>query len=144
MAESYSTAVEVDHLPPRWDPTPPRPSLPVGVAILSVLVAISGAVVVISAILILLNAFLGFVVPESLLILNSVDPIGAGILLVVGVVLIGVATALWRQETWALWTTVVVLFLGLAYLFFTAYFTVLFVVLLVLFIYLIAVRHHFY
>jgi hypothetical protein len=97
-----------------------------------------------SAILILVNTIFGFVVPASFLILNSVDVVGAGILLVLGVVLIGVATALWHQETWALWTTVVVLFFGLAYLFFTAYFTVLFLVLLVLFIYLIAVRHHFY
>ncbi len=92
----------------------------------------------------LLNAYLGNVVPISLLIVRSVDPLGAAILVLLGAVLLAVATALWRQETWALWTTIVVVFLTLAYLFFTDSITVLFVLFLLLFMYLFSVRRHFY
>ena len=120
------------------------PSLPIGVAILSVLIAIAGLVVLLAGALYLLNSYAGTIVPGNLLIVKSVDPIGAAILVLLGAILLSVATALWRQETWALWTTVVVVFLILAYLFFTASITVLFVLVLVLFIYLLTVRHHFY
>ena len=137
-------SVEVSHLPPHWEPTPVRPLLPVGVAILSVLIALVGVVVMVSGILYLLNAYAPGLVPPELLILSGVDVVGAAILILFGGVMIGVATALWRQERWALWTTVVVTFGALAYLFFTASITVLFLVLLVLFIYLLAVRRHFY
>lgn len=137
--------VEVGHLPPRWQPTPPRPSLPVGVALLAILIAIAGLVILVAGTLYLLNASFGAAaVPESLLIVKNVDPIGAAILLGLGAVLLGVATALWRQETWALWTTVVILFLAIAYLFFTSSITVLFLLLLLVFVYLLTVRHHFY
>ena len=134
----------VHHLPPRWEPTRVVPSLPIGVAILSVLIAIAGLVVLLAGALYLLNSYAGTIVPGNLLIVKSVDPIGAAILVLLGAILLSVATALWRQETWALWTTVVVVFLILAYLFFTASITVLFVLVLVLFIYLLTVRHHFY
>lgn len=136
--------IEIDHLPPRWTPTPPRPSLPVGVAVMSVLVALAGLVIVVSGILILLNSAFGAVVPASLFILSSVDLTGAAILVALGGVLIVVGSALWHQETWALWTTIVVLFASLTYLFFTASITILFLLLLLLFIYLLSVRHHFY
>jgi len=136
--------VEVGHLPPRWQPTPLTPSLPIGIAILAVLIAITGVVVLLAGALFLLNAYLGAVVPADLLIIRSVDPVGAAILILLGAILLSVATALWRQESWALWTTVVVVFAALAYLFFTASITVLFLLFLVLFIYLLTVRRHFY
>lgn len=134
----------VEHLPPRWEPTPVAPTLPLGVAALAVSIAIAGVVVLLAGALYLLNAYLGNVVPTNLLIVRSVDPIGAAILVLMGAVLLSVATALWRQESWALWTTIVVLFVSLTYLFFTASITVLFLVFLLLFIYLLTVRRHFF
>ncbi len=136
--------LEVDHLPPRWEPPPIRPPLPIGVAILSVLIAIAGVLLLLAGALFLLHYYLAAAVPASLLIVSSIDAVGAAILVLFGAVLLSVATALWRQESWALWTTVVVVFLALAYLFFTGSITVLFLVFLVLFIYLLTVRHHFY
>ncbi len=137
-------APAVEHLPPKWEPTPVTPSLPLGVAVLAVAIALAGVVVLLAGALYLLNAYFGNLVPVTLLIVRSVDPVGAAILVLLGAILISVATALWRQESWALWTTIVVLFVSLAYLFFTASITVLFVVFLLLFVYLLAVRRHFY
>jgi len=134
----------VEHLPPRWEPTPVRPSLPVGVAILALLIALSGVVILLAGSLFLLNSYLANVVPAELLILRFIDPIGAAVLILLGAIMLSVATALWRQEAWALWTTIVVVFAALAYLFFTASITVLFLIFLVLFIYLLTVRRHFY
>ena len=135
---------EVEHLPPQWEPTPVRPSLPLGVAVFAILVALGGLLVLVSGILFLLNAYLGTAIPSQLLIVHQVDVIGAAVLVLLGAVLLGVATALWNQEAWALYTTVVVLFLSLGYLFFTSQITVLFLVFLLLFVYLLAVRHHFF
>jgi hypothetical protein len=137
-------APEVQHLPQHWEPTPVRPSLPVGVAIVAVLISLGGLVVLVAGMLLLLNAYLGTAIPTQLLIVHQVDVVGASVLVLLGAVLLGVATALWNQEAWALYTTVVVLFLALGYLFFTSTITVLFLVFLVLFVYLLAVRHHFF
>jgi hypothetical protein len=139
-----SAPVEVEHLPPQWRPTPVKPSLPIGVAILSVLIALSGLFILLAGILFLVNLYAGPVVPSDLLLLKSIDQIGAGILIVLGAVLLSVANALWNQERWALYATVLVLFLGLTYLFFTGYITVLFLLLLLVFVYLLTVRRHFY
>jgi hypothetical protein len=139
-----SPPVEVRRLPPRWEPTPVRPSLPIGVAALAIVIAIAGVVILLAGALFLLNAYFGTIVPAALLIVRSVDPIGAAILILLGAILLSVATALWRQEAWALWTTIVVVFVALAYMFFTASITVIFVLFLILFIYLLTVRHHFY
>ncbi|MCI4331219.1 MAG: hypothetical protein L3K19_05160 [Thermoplasmata archaeon] len=139
-----SKPLVLDHLPAAWSPSNLRPSLPIGVALLSVLIAISGVVVLVAGSLFLLNTYFGTVVPTSLLIVRSVDPLGAGILVLVGAVLLSVANALWAQERWALWTTVAVLFAALAYSFFTASITVLFLLFLLLFIYLLTVRRYFY
>lgn len=135
---------EVQHLPRPWQPTRVRPSLPIGAAILAVLIGIAGLVLLLAGSLFLLNYYSQGAVPNGLLIVHSVDPFGAALLLLLGAVLLALATALWRQEAWALWTTIVVVFAGLAYLFFTDSITVLFVLLLVLFVYLLAVRRHFF
>ncbi len=132
------------HLPPRWSPKRLTPSLPLGVAVLSVGLAAVGLVLFLSGALIFLNTYIPQSVPSALLILPSVDPLGAAILLLVGTVLVGLANALWHQELWALYLTVGALFAGEAYLFFTATITVLFVLLLIVFVYLLAVRQHFY
>lgn len=139
-----SALPEVGHLPPHWEPTPIIPSLPFGVAFLAILVAGGGVLLVVSAVLAFLHLLAGAYLPAGILIFAPVDEIGAGVLLVLGAVLIAVARALWDLELWALYLSVVALFAGLAYLFFTASITILFVVLLVVFVYLLAVRHHFY
>jgi hypothetical protein len=136
--------VEFDSLPPRWEPTPVRPRLPVGVGVVSVLIALLGVVMVLAGLLFLLAIFFGSVVPSSLEIFQSIDVYGAGILAILGALLLAIATALWRQETWALWTTIVLVFATTAYLFFTGSITVLFLLLVLLFVYLLAVRRYFY
>jgi hypothetical protein len=135
---------EVDHLPPPWAPTPVRPRLPIGVAFVSVLIGLAGFVMVLTAVLFVLNQIVGASVPTSLEIFSAVDIFGAMILIVVGAALLSVATSLWRQETWALWTTIVLVFAMTAYLFFTGFITVLFVLFVVLLVYLLAVRRYFY
>ncbi|MCI4366827.1 MAG: hypothetical protein L3K08_03650 [Thermoplasmata archaeon] len=134
----------VEHLPLQWRPSPVIPGLPIGVAILSLITAISGFIVFLSGALVLLNAYLPDTVPSNVLIFPAGDPLGAAILLLLGVVLVGVANALWHQERWSLYLTVGVLFAGEAYLFFTATITVLFLIFLVIFVYLLTVRDHFY
>lgn len=135
---------EYGHLPPRWEPTPVRPRLPVGVAILAVLIALAAVVMVIGGLLYLINSIVGNVVPPIFEAFPAIDLFGAAILAVVGVALLAVATSLWRQETWALWTTVILVFLTATYLFFIGSITVLFVLFVILFVYLLAVRRYFY
>jgi hypothetical protein len=143
-ATGSGATVEVGHLPPAWEPTPVRPRLPVGVAFVSVLIGLIGFVMVLAAILFVLNQLLGVIVPTSLEIFSAVDVFGALILIVVGAGLLAIATSLWRQETWALWTTIVLVFAMTAYLFFTGFITILFVLFVALLVYLLAVRRYFY
>ncbi len=143
-ASGGDSPVTFDSLPPRWEPTPVVPRLPVGVAIVSILIALVAIVMVLGGALYLLDQFGTTYVPSVLDLFPSVDLLGAAILLFLGVALLGVATALWRQETWALWTTLVLVFATTVYLFFTDSITVLFILLVLLFIYLLAVRRYFY
>lgn len=143
-ARSASSPVTFDHLPPTWEPTPVRPRLPIGVAVLSVLIAAFGVVMLLAGLLFLLATISSAVVPQSLEIFQSIDLYGAAILAILGAALIGIATSLWRQETWALWTTLVLVFATSTYLFFTGSVSVLFVIFVVLFVYLISVRRYFY
>jgi hypothetical protein len=139
-----SGAVSYGHLPPRWEPTPVRPRLPVGVAILAVLIALSAVVLVIAGLVFLIDAALGNVIPPIFEAFPGIDLLGAAILAIVGICLLAIATSLWRQETWALWTTVVLVFVTATYLFFIGSITVLFLLFVVLFVYLLAVRRYFY
>jgi hypothetical protein len=141
---SADSAVNIEHLPPKWEPTPARPRLPIGVAVISVLIALFALVMVLGGLLYLLASVAGTVVPPSLEIFTSIDLFGAAILVILGAALLGIATSLWRQETWALWTTIVLVVGTAAYLFFTDSISVLFLVAVVLFIYLISVRRYFY
>ena len=143
-ASANGSVVEYDHLPPTWEPTPVRPKLPIGVGIVSVLIAAFGVVMLLAGIFYLLATASFNVVPASLEIFQSIDLYGAAVLAVLGAALIGIATSLWRQETWALWTTLVLVFATAAYLFFTGSITVLFLIFVVLFLYLISVRRYFY
>ncbi len=141
---SASSPVEFEHLPPRWEPTPVRPRLPIGVAVISVVIAIFAVLMVLAGLLFLLGQVVGNVAPPSLQIFQSIDLWGAAILVILGAALIGIATSLWRQETWALWTTIVVVFGTTAYLFFTGSITILFLIFVGLFVYLLSVRRYFY
>jgi hypothetical protein len=141
---SASAPVEFDHLPPRWEPTPVRPRLPIGVAVLSVVIAGFAVLMVLAGLLFLVAQVAGNVAPASLEIFQSIDLWGAAILVILGAALLGIATSLWRQETWALWTTIILVFGTAAYLFFTGSVTILFLIFVVLFVYLISVRRYFY
>lgn len=136
--------LEVHHLPPQWQPPHVRPRLPIGVGVLAVAIAVLGVVILIAGTLFVMNYYSPGIVPSSLLILRSLDPIGAAILVILGAILLGLASALWDQEAWALYTTVAAVFAVIAYEFFTGSVTFLFLVLLVLFVYLLAVRRHFF
>jgi len=136
--------VEFERLPPPWQPGMERPQLPIGVGILAVLIAFFAVVMVLAGTLFVLNAAFGSVVPSSLEFFQSIDLQGAAILMVLGIALLTVATSLWRQETWALWTTIVLVFGATTYLFFTGLITVLFLVFVGLLVYLLAVRRYFY
>ncbi|HEV2519523.1 MAG TPA: hypothetical protein VGX00_02720 [Thermoplasmata archaeon] len=141
---SHHPPPEIGHLPPMWAPIRARPSLPVGVAIVAVLIGILGIVLLLGGGLFLLRYYAGSAIPNDVLIIHSVDAIGAALLILLGAVFLALATALWRQEAWALYTTIAVSFGGLAFLFFTASITYLFLILLVVFVYLLMVRRHFY
>jgi hypothetical protein len=143
-SSSNQTPVTFDRLPPQWQPTPVVPRRPLGVAIISVLIALGALVLVLAGLLYLLASYLGPVFPTSLDLVPTIDIWGALILVILGAALLGIATSLWRQETWALWTTVVLVFATTAYLFFTGSITVLFLIFVVLFVYLISVRRYFY
>jgi hypothetical protein len=143
-AASGNGTVTFDSLPPRWEPTAEIPRRPLGVAVLAVLIALFAVVIVLAGLIYLLSAFIGAFVPASLDLIPSIDVLGAVILVILGAALLGIATSLWRQETWALWTTIVLVFLTTAYLFFTGSITVLFLIFVVMFVYLISVRRYFY
>jgi len=98
-ASASQAPAEFDHLPPAWEPTPVRPRLPIGVAVVSVLIAALGVVMLLAGLLFLLATISSQVVPSSLEIFQSIDLYGAAILAILGAALIGIATSLWRQET---------------------------------------------
>ncbi|MGI0071080.1 MAG: hypothetical protein ACRECT_03290 [Thermoplasmata archaeon] len=141
---SGDAPVTFDHLPPSWSPTPVVPGRPLGVAVISVLIALFAVVLVLAGILFLLSGYLGNFVPSSLDLIPSLDFVGAVIVAILGAALLGIATSLWNQETWALWTTLVLVFGTIAYLFFTDSIDLLLLVFVVLFVYLISVRRYFY
>lgn len=145
-AHTTPTTVKIQHLPRPYTPPPLRPSLPIGVAVISVLLALGGIVLLLSGALVLLNSVVGNIaVSTAPLITNAtIDPWGAAILIVLGGVVIAVARALWDLERWSLYVGVGGSFFGLTYLFFTNSITILFLLLLALFVYLLTVRHHFY
>jgi hypothetical protein len=143
-AEDDDGPPKVQHLPPIWERQLPPPTLPIGVAVLAFVTAALGVLLIVSGILFVLAYYGSLVVPSSLVIFHVGDPIGATVLVVLGTVIALLSSALWHQELWAFYLMVGFLFLGLAYLFFTDSITYLFLIVLVVFIYLIAVRHHFY
>jgi hypothetical protein len=136
--------VEFDRLPAHWEPAPYVPRRPLGIAVLAIVIAIFADLMILAGLLFILGQILGPAVPSAFEIFQSIDLLGALILLVLGVGMLSVATSLWHQETWALWTTILFVFGTTAYLFFTGSITVLFVISVGLLVYLLAVRRYFY
>ncbi len=139
----YREAFEFDHLPPLLFPPGYRPHRPLGVGVISVVVGFFGTLLVLSGILANLVAYGGPLVPASLSIVGSTDGFVNGILAGVGAALIVVATGLWRQEEWALYTLAGLAFGGMIYLLFVGSVTLLFLLLLVLGLYLLLARRYF-
>lgn len=117
----------------------PRPSRPIGVAILAILVVLVGALFLLSALGVLLLT--GFAAIRGLPTFFGLTGAFLGaILLIVALVFIGVGLGLWNLRSWAWWLAVIVLVLliigslgdlvGL-------------VIPLILLIYLLLVRQHF-
>jgi len=140
---SYREAFEFDHLPPVLYPPGYRPRRPLGVGVVSFLVGSFGTLLVLAGILANLVAYGGPLVPSSLSIVGSTDGIVNGVLAGVGAVLIVVATGLWRQEEWALYTLSGLALSAMIYLLFVGSVTVLFLLLLILGLYLLLVRRYF-
>ena len=86
----------------------PRPSRPLGVAILAVLIGIFGAFLLIAALLLLLGGGLGLALPTLGPVYGGVL-VGGIILLVLAVLLFVVARGLWELELWALVLAIIVL-----------------------------------
>ena len=103
-------------------------------AVVSILIAVAAVVLVLGGALYLLNEVGTTYVPPAFDLFPSVSFLGAVILMVLGVALLALATSLWRQETWALWSTLVLVFGTTLYLFFTESITALFVLLVILFV----------
>jgi hypothetical protein len=142
-APRHRDAFEFDHLPPLLFPPGYRPRRPLGVGVVSLLVGSFGTVLVLSGILANLVAYGGPLVPASLSIVGSTDAVVNGILAGVGAVLIVVATGLWRQEEWALYTLSGLALAGMIYLLLVGSVTLLFLLLLILGLYLLFVRRYF-
>ena len=118
--------------------------LPILVGILAILIGLVGIVVVLVGTLILLSG-LGLLGPGYVLVggipKGYVVLFGA-IYFITGIVMLSVARGLWDLESWALWTTGIIVGIELA----SALITVdllLIIVFLFLLVYLVSVRHHF-
>lgn len=127
-------------------PPTPRRTLPLGVAILSVLIGLLGILILLLGLLILV----GVAVSSFPTGLGPGASFGFGgltlgaIAFVVGLILLGIATALWRLRLWALVLGLIVLFfVMLSYAASEQFLSLGFLLSLVLFIYLVAVNRHF-
>jgi uncharacterized membrane protein len=122
---------------------------PVGISLLAIVMGILGFLALITGILLVFSTWvmiagLGVFVSFLTSYIISVGTFGAVLLVLGGAATIAIALGLWRQESWALWVSVVGVALLEVMLFFVAYpFSYLFLGFLVLYIYLLAVRQHF-
>ena len=122
---------------------------PVGISLLAIVMGILGFLALITGILLVFSTWvmiagLGVFVSFLTSYIISVGTFGAVLLVLGGAATIAIALGLWRQESWALWVSVVCVALLEVMLFFVAYpFSYLFLGFLVLYIYLLAVRQHF-
>jgi hypothetical protein len=136
--------------PPATSSLPPvhRSSRPLGVALLSVLVGLYGILWVVLGALVLAGVAIGAAERYlgAVTSLGSVTaPLVVGLILfVVGLVILGIALALWRLRLWALVLALLVLVFemvvdGLA----GNFYSLGFILAVILFVYLLAVSRHF-
>jgi hypothetical protein len=117
--------------------------LPLGVAILAVLIGIFGFVVFLVGLLLLL-AIAGWAITGVAVssVFGYTGTIAGFIIVIIGLVILTVATGLWDQELWALVLAIIVLlFYGAAEFFAGAWLGLAIVALLL--VYLVAVSGHF-
>jgi hypothetical protein len=117
--------------------------LPLGVAILAVLIGIFGFVIFLFGLLLLL-AIAGYVISGVAVtsVFGVTGTVAGIIVIIIGLVILGVATGLWDQELWALVLAIIVLlFYGAAEFFAAAWFGL--AIVLLLLVYLVAVSGHF-
>lgn len=118
---------------------PPRPSRPIGVAILAVLIVLVGAVFLLGAMgLFLLAGFATFRGLPSFFGLTGA--ILGAVFLVLALIFIGVGLGLWHLRPWAWWLAIIVLLFSIVG---SLTDPVGLVIPLILLIYLILVRQHF-
>lgn len=128
----------------------PHPTKPIGILVLAMIIGVAGVLGIILGLLVVLSPAVnigGF----GLLVnfvndnINNLGLLGGAIIFIGGIVAVSVANGLWHQEMWALVLCVGGTFVGETIIFFLAIpFSYLFFGLLVIFIYLLAVRKHFY
>jgi len=141
MSSTSASAPVITTLPP--PAPPPQRSLPLGVAILSVLVGLYGFVVFFVGLLLFakvaVSSFLG--VPSTFGLTGYAL---AALVAIFGLIILGIAVALWRLRLWALVLGLLFLLYELvSYAYAGHYASLGFVFALVIFLYLIAVNRHF-
>jgi hypothetical protein len=129
--------------PPAPPPTPPQRSLPIGVAILSILIGIYGFLVFLTGLLLFVNigipTYLGHPPTFGLAGLEL-----AAIVTIIGLIILGIGVALWRLRLWALVLALLfLLYEVIAYAYAGHYESIGFILALLLFVYLLAVNRHF-
>jgi hypothetical protein len=123
---------------------PPARSRPLGVAILSILVGIYGFLVFLAGLLVLAGVAVSPYLGISQL--GGYTGVVLGLIVVViGLIILGVAVALWRLRLWALVLAVIVTLIELAiYGLAHDFLSLGFILSLIVFVYLIAVSRHFF
>ena len=122
---------------------PPRRSLPLGVAVLSILVGLYGFALFLLGLLIFVGRSLNISYLNVPVFGLSGYPLAAAVT-IVGLVILGTAVALWRLRLWALVLALLFLIYELiAYAYAREFVTFGFLLSLVIFLYLIAVNRHF-
>jgi len=131
----------VSTLPP--PAPPPKRSLPVGVAILSILVGIYGFILFVVGLLL----FAKIAVSSYLGLPSTFGLAGyelAAIVTIIGLIILGIGVALWRLRLWALVLGLLFLIWEMfTYAYAGHYVSLGFIFALVIFLYLIAVHRHF-
>ncbi len=134
--------------PTTYATPPPVPGRPILVSILAILVGLVGIfLVVVGVILLALGLFIPLGIPAPVFAF----PLTLGLLLVgiltliLGAVLVAVASGLWHLESWALWLTGIVVVIELiGQVLPPPHFGLLALLYLFLLVYLVAVRRHFH
>jgi hypothetical protein len=124
----------------------PKPSRPLGVAVIAILIGLFGFFLLFAGILVMVvGAILPAIIPSHFLGISSLSLVGIGaIILIIGLILMGVAIGLWHCSLWALVLCLLVLGLFIVSNVLSGdILTVSTVVCALLFIYLLAVHGHF-